>query len=369
MDSLLVTKHTGDNVTPLRQQEKIKEQAGAWIVLIDQRPLSYDEKAELNQWLARSTYHRDYFAKLAKNWDAMAMLEELAVLFPLPEVEPDKVTTKQRGRLRRWFQLEGNWSLPAFAVSTVFASVLTLVVFLAIAPEQKTLMTAVGENKRFELSDGSILTLNTGSQVEVDYQRGVRQVSLVRGEAHFDVTKNPDRPFVVYAGEGLVWAVGTAFNVRVNHTGVNVLVTEGRVKVYTDVNDQHVLPSLVPAVTQVADNTLVSEALVDAGQSLQYSQHIGAIEPLAEDQIEKETAWQHGALVFKGETLEQAVSEIARYTEKRLVIVDPVIKSRRVGGHYQTNDVDALLAALAQGFSIEVKYVGGDRVHLSAKQP
>ena len=353
-----------NSITPLTQQADIKQQAGEWIVRIDQRELTTEEKTELKQWLTRSAFHRDYFSKLANNWDAMAIMEELATLFPLPEEEPAKTATASAGF---WSWISWPTARPAFALSAAFCSVLALSLLWFSSSQPTRLATAIGESQNYELSDGSVLTLNTNSEVAINYQEGVREINLLRGEAHFDVAKNPDRPFVVYAGDGLVWAVGTAFNVRVNPTGVDVLVTEGRVKVYADISKQQTLPALIPVANQPDKQQPPQEAVLGAGQTLQYSQHINTVTPLAQDQVEKKTAWQRGALVFKGETLEQAVSEIARYTHKQLVIIDPEIKTRRVGGHYQTADVEALLTTLAQGFSIEVKYIDKDIIHLSAK--
>ena len=365
MDKQNTQGNNGDTVTPLTQQAEIKQQAGEWIVKVDQRALTEQEKTELTTWLTHSAFHRDYFAKLAKNWDAMAIMEELAAMFPLPEIEPTKTAAATGTSFWSWFTPQAG--RPAIAMSVVFCSLLAITLMLFPLSSQTNIATAIGETQQIELTDGSVLTLNTNSEVTVNYQAGVREVSLLRGEAHFEVAKNPDRPFVVYAGDGLVWAVGTAFNVRVSRTDVDVLVTEGRVKVYADVNAQQSLPALIPVVKQTDNTQPPQEAVLDAGQTLQYSQHVSRVQPLAKEQLEKKIAWQRGALVFKGETLEEAVSEISRYTKKQLVIIDPAIKTRRVGGHYQTSDVDALLTTLAQGFSIDVKYLDNDIIHLSAK--
>ena len=82
--------------------------------------------------------------------------------------------------------------------------------------------------------------------------------------------------------------------------------------------------------------------------------------------IQGVVAWQQGALIFKGETLQQAVKEISRYTHLQLIIVDPAIMQMRVGGHYKTNDIDSLLASLGRGFGIQIDRVGNNQIHLSA---
>ena len=81
------------------------------------------------------------------------------------------------------------------------------------------------------LEDGTVVELNKGAVLAVEFSARVRRVRLERGEAHFTVTKNPARPFIVSARGMDVVAVGTAFNVRLDSAVVEVLVTEGRVRV------------------------------------------------------------------------------------------------------------------------------------------
>jgi transmembrane sensor len=228
----------------------------------------------------------------------------------------------------------------------------------------------------------------------VHYSDKRREVRLNRGEANFEVVKNTRQPFVVRAGDGLVWAVGTTFNVRYTHpagdtdkTAVNVMVTEGTVKVFTDIAkvsqakltvDPKELQQEQLAVvntqstgknTQPEKPSLKNQrqSLLTAGQSIRFTEVINDKEVLPQAQIEKQLAWHNGVIIFDGETLEQALLEVSRYTDKELRIVDPAIRNIPVGGHYKTNNIDALLASLSDGFGIAVKSVGDNRVHLSAK--
>ena len=84
--------------------------------------------------------------------------------------------------------------------------------------------------RQIALADGSIVELNRDSEVLPQFTRTERRVILLKGEAHFSVTKDPTRPFIVRAGHVDVRAVGTAFNVHLQSAAVEVLVTEGTVK-------------------------------------------------------------------------------------------------------------------------------------------
>ncbi len=176
--------------------------------------------------------------------------------------------------------------------------------------QQMTLHTAVGEQRVAKLDDGSVLTMNTDSEITVDYSGDNRIVRLERGEVNFDVSKDPHRPFIVYAGDGLVWAVGTAFNVRVEDGSVDLTVTEGRVKVYTGISPSAPLPILSASIERGHSNSGVNntnndllsaqnnEAFVKAGEVLQYSQVIAQREKILADQVLNKLAWQHGALEY-----------------------------------------------------------------------
>ena len=370
-----------NKVKTFASQDEIKEQAASWLVRLDQGPLSSADTEALREWASRSDFHQRYLAKLARNWDAMGVLEELSVLFPLPDKDYDRHIAAQgqaaQGQADAsstggWF----NWLRPPALAGMAAVFAFTLIWLLpASAPQQQRFVTGVGEQARHTLSDGTVIALNTQSVVNVDYRGANRVITLTSGEAHFDVAKNPDRPFVVYAGEGLVWAVGTAFNVYLNQQSVDVTVTEGRVKVFADVIPAQALPALTVALP--ADATHIEpfnadnppdEMLVIAGESLQYRERIEHLAQVEEQALKQKLAWQQGALVFDGETLEQALIEISRYTEQSIIIIDPSIKTTRIGGHFKTDNIDALLLSLSEGFGIEVKRVSANRIHLSARQ-
>ena len=163
-------------VTPLYDRAAVKEEAGAWIVRIDQGELAAREIADLRAWLARSSFHRDYLQKLARNWDAMAVLQELADIFPLDADEP-VAPESERSR--------GFWS-PAWAgVGATAVLVLLLLVFMlpgldsASATDQY--LTRVGERAEWRLPDNSHINMNTDSRIEIDFSGDLRVVRLLHG--------------------------------------------------------------------------------------------------------------------------------------------------------------------------------------------
>lgn len=384
-----MNNQTADNsskISEFRDRASIKEEAGAWIVKMDQGPLSPEQTAELQQWIAKSDFHRNYLHQLAHNWDSMGILQELAELFPIqltaatsanPTVMPAQagISNPQPPTIKTWLQnLITQLKQPKAWAPTL--ATFALIAILINTQQPNHFETDIGQQASYQLADGTHITLNTNSELKVDYSQDRRRIYLLRGEAHFDVAKNPQRPFMVYAGEGMVWAVGTAFNVRYLNAGtlegtlagsvipdrIDVTVTEGTVKIFADIEpDKNTNLNANNAQNSPTDH----EQLVHAGKSVQYSKVIDATQTTPAQVLEQKLAWQQGALIFKGETLEQAITEIARYTDKQLIITDPSIKNIRVGGHYKTDNINSLLASLSQTLEIKLEQKGS-QLHLSA---
>ena len=344
-------------VKEIDNREVIEDEAGLWLAKIDGRELESEEVRELLAWMRRSDFHREYLLTLARQWDGMGVLDKLAVLFPL--TEPEKKTEAAGGAGNRWLV---PW-LPAWSGLLAFSLVVVMVVLQPWGQSQQFYTTAVGETQRYLLSDGSTLTLNTNTHVLIDYNETRRKVTLIQGEANFDVAKNPDKPFMVYAGSGVVQAVGTAFNVRYTQSkAADDIVTEGRVSVIRQTAVSPTLPAL-----NIRDQ---APALLDAGQRIQYSEVSQPAEavPIEEELLSRRLAWQSGSLIFKGETLEQAIAEISRYTDKKLIIADPSLRQLEVGGRYRTDNIDELLSSLAGVMDIDIQYLPGGSIQLSAKE-
>src|SRR5690606_25687783 len=128
-----------------------------------------------------------------------------------------------------------------------------------------------------------------------------REIYLRKGEAHFTVARDAARPFKVYAGNSVVQALGTAFNVRVRDArDVEVMVTDGLVKV--------VSPSAQPSDKPV-------ERSLSAGQRLDTADMQFSVAALTHEALSSALAWRDGAIVFDGVLLSRAIIELNRYAE------------------------------------------------------
>jgi transmembrane sensor len=122
--------------------------------------------------------------------------------------------------------------------------------------------------------------------------------------------------------------------------------------------------------TQLAERTSDFDKLpplrLDAGEGVRYGNGVDSINRMKFDEktLDKKLAWKRGVLIFKGETLEQAIEQISRYTTNNIVIDDPSLASMQVGGRYKTNDIDTLIQSLAEVMEIDLHYLPGGKVIL-----
>src|SRR5262249_27512759 len=99
---------------------------------------------------------------------------------------------------------------------------------------QAAFATEIAQTRIVMLPDGSRVTLGAHSEIEQRFSANERRVVLTGGEAFFEVTHNPPRPFFVEAGQANVRVTGTKFNVSQRQSGVAVAVLEGEVHVASD---------------------------------------------------------------------------------------------------------------------------------------
>ncbi|MEO6186209.1 MAG: FecR domain-containing protein, partial [Steroidobacteraceae bacterium] len=177
------------NLTAFPDLAAAREQAAEWIVRMD-RGLSAAEQPEFSQWL-RGTANRRAFEELGGLWKDLDVVSVLAEVCPRPAA---RTSRRMRALLAAGLAAA---LLAAVALQFMPRGTAPLSAPAGTALSVEAFATAVGEQKSFTLRDGSLLTLNTDSRVEVSLSKNVRKLSLRRGEAHFEVAHDAARPFVV----------------------------------------------------------------------------------------------------------------------------------------------------------------------------
>ncbi|WP_084398695.1 FecR family protein [Henriciella aquimarina] len=285
----------------------------------------------------------------AERWDAFQAWEsDPANAAAFAEIERTLVVTdrtafgraaKAGGHKRR------DGRVPAWAgwLGGVAAALLVGLVVIGLWPqgraaEPEVYQTAVGEIREVALADGSSVTLNTASRVEVTLGKETRGILLSSGEALFDVAKE-DRPFVVRAGPSRTEALGTRFNIRTGDDAVAVTLVDGSVEVRGTGRPGR---RLSPGEQLIMDRAgAVSVTGVDPAQV---------------------TGWQAGMIVFDATTLAEAVAEMNRYSDVTLVIADEGLAGERVSGAFPAGEPDAFSENLELFLPLEVERSGGEIV-------
>ncbi|MGE4063397.1 MAG: FecR domain-containing protein [Rhodospirillaceae bacterium] len=328
---------TPETDTPEILDTSIDRDAADWVARGD-RGLSADEESRLSEWLAADVRHRGAFARAQAAYATLDRAKALGTHFTGegPALWTPRTAAVQAMGPSRRALFAGAAAAAGLAGVLVFGPGLMDRFFPSTHPQRYA--SHKGEIKLVSLADKSVLTLNTTSQVTVDYTSERRSVALSEGEVMFTVAKDMARPFSVIAGEIEVRAVGTSFMVRRIEGGApEVLVQEGVVDV--------VVPGRPESLLRAGANTRVT-----AGNS-------GALIKTAVSAatVVRETAWRRGMIAFEGVSLETAAEEFSRYSDTRIVIDDVTIARTTVSGLFQATNPVGFSEAVAGSLGLKAE--------------
>ena len=370
-------KHHSTGVVSELHPQDIEYQAAHWLAVLDGDDPSAEQIAAFQRWKTADQAHRQAFEELLALWGHANLLTRLE-----PPARQRLLGGETAGAASASSRAQSLWpQWPGMAALSLLV-VLTLVAVQPWQGSEQRYQTAVGEQQHLTLADNSRVILNTDSRLRVDYQSGRRVITLDRGEAHFDVAHDPQRPFEVYAGKGRVQALGTAFTVRLAHQrdDVAVYVTEGVVEVYSQSAPAAAMPEPAapsepatasaepgdPAAIIVAeaDASNITRIKVPAGLRAAYGsqdQHI-TVAPAAD--LATALSWRQGKLVFNGEPLATVIAEFSRYTPIKIIVPSEAMRAMKVGGIFKIGDTAAMFDALQNSFGIQARYVSEGIVYL-----
>ncbi|MCJ2185781.1 FecR family protein [Novosphingobium beihaiensis] len=299
-----------------------EEEAALWVA----RHLSNAVDATaFSAWLAGGEGRRETFDAL---W-ATCMDDAVADGLRLHQQQERTVRNSHRARTHRRI------AAGAAAAAATAALVFTWPqVRFALTPEQ-TFATRIGEISRVTLSDGSTVLLNGDSRIRAKIGAGRREVQLDEGEALFDVTHDPQRPFTVVADNSQVTVLGTRFDLARNGGRVDLEVERGLVSFESTSEQQSAV--LVPAQHRAA--------LVN-----------GRITPPATLKRSSATDWQSGWLQVADMPLADIIPRLERWTGKDIVVEDPALLRTRAAGRFRLTQPEVVLESLGElyGFTVDV---------------
>lgn len=370
---------------------QIEAAAAEWLIRRDSEYWTEQDQARLDVWLDASALNRVAYLRLEQTWDDAGRLKALAA-----GIAGDRPPPPGEWNLTPFFEPQAH-NEPLVSESTFFAE------FHASEPVRKlgsahtprlrglvalagclilavtggyylyTLgilsgsryATPVGGIESVATADGSVVTLNTDSQIRVALTKTERQIDLRHGEAYFEVAHDPTRPFVVHAANERIIAVGTKFSVRREDGDVQVVVIQGKVRLESDEAAKAGGTSQPQAVAAKSIEEpvavfLTPDMIARASDTGVLVQRVSPLE------VQEHLSWRTGILMFRNETLAVAVTEFNRYNVRQIVIGDPILRDLKIEGNFRATNVDAFARLLEAGFPLRVTD-DGDRIILTAR--
>ncbi len=319
---------------------RIDDAAAAWAARVDRGPLTAAEQADFETWQASD---RRCVGAYARAQAVLASMDRAQALgkgyaFSHAQETPAAATVAtSRGSRRSWR-----------VAAALAAGVAILAVWWPAAWwAEPAVATVKGELRQLPLPDGSSVTLNTSTAIQTRFDARQRVVELVRGEALFDVAKDPQRPFQVQAGELTVKAIGTSFTVRrLPGQAVQVAVREGVVEI--------VHPSATRPLRAAHNQLVTLSAESGAARRVLVKQSVSA------QQVARTLLWREGLVAFEGSTLAQAAAEFERYSDVRIIVVEPELAGQSITGLFAVNNPVGFARAAASAVGARVTEHGSE---------
>ena len=323
----------------IRLDKRADEEAMYWASRFDS--LSKSERADFERWLESSELNRPKFEIAQEQWQTLGVFTQLQD-DPETQIELESLKARRRSAQSRRYT--------RFATAAAVVAAIAISIFWQMRSDHDAIYTTpVGEQLTVKLPDDSTILLNTDTRAVVSYTKEGRVVRLEHGEAHFQVAHEPAwpffpaRPFFVTTPNGVVRAVGTAFNVYVREQQVEVTVTEGEV----EISQKPILRDDSVAVAGLLENSDSPVSRLTKGHNARITHTVEAVAVVDQTELARKLAWQQGWLEFDNLTLGEIVAELNRYTVNTIVIEAPGLELHRVRLlRGKANDIDEILKVL-----------------------
>jgi transmembrane sensor len=304
---------------------QLRAQASAWVVRLHGPNRTADVEAGFRRWIAESPERAAAVELLTDAWDKSSQLRR-----------------RPTEAVRHWETWGWRMNFSRAAAAALLVAIVA-VAGTALYLRNDAVLTAIGEQRTLRLADGTRAYLNTDTRLKVSYSDDARRIQMRKGEALFEVARDPTRPFSVEINGRKILALGTAFLVRQENDRLTVTLMEGKVTV--GASGSAPIP-LIPGDRL----TLVPDA------------------PPAVDRpsLDRLTAWRRGQVVLDGTPLAEAIAEMNRYSTQRIVLGQPAPQSLAVSGIFRVGDTEDFVRAIARAYGLQSAR-GSNQIVLSAR--
>lgn len=357
---------------PVKFHTQVYEEASDWLVRQRTGPLSREDKKTFDAWLRASPERIRAYLEVSAIWEDIALLDPQLSMPAAAELIARARADGPVASLRDACDLiehKGRKPVADAAAAAaskkrqprfglrVAASIAAccvicagLILWWTRAP---TYATGIGEQRSITLADGSVVHLNARTEIRVEFHPREREVALLRGQALFDVAKDPDRPFLVRAGRTHIQVVGTQFDVNESHAGTFITVVKGRIAVFgPEVSRMRAGLTEPPIPLHGEDSAdllkrlpvhvkpiflTATEQLTVTADRLKEKRHVDVADV---------TAWTERRFVFDDAPLAEVIDEFNRYNARPLVLTGPRTGDLRINAVFSSPNSSLLVRFL-----------------------
>ena len=290
---------TDDRSTPVRE-------AAVWVARLHAEDRSTIDEAGFRRWIAADPANAQAFDRASAVWDSVGGIADRIKRAPT-HATPRRAVLAGLG-------------------AAVFAGGVTAWQIARAGVYE----TAIGEQRRVTLADGSRLLLDTATKLRVRMHKDSREIQMRSGRVCLEVAADP-RPFLIETATRQVLARHGQLDVRCDKAGDAIVVSAGKAEISGG----------------------AAPRALSVGERLRVGQDGGA-DAIDHPNLDDLLAWQSGRAVFRDQTLASAAEEMNRYTERKLVVADPEVAALRLSGVYRVGDTAAFANAVAMLLPVHV---------------
>lgn len=329
------------------------EIAARWFALRRRKADSIEEQ-QFTDWLEADPANRRAYDEVTRSWEFSGLAAADPTVVAMRSNALMLRPKKQREFTRLWGAL-ATAATVLLAVTGVYVADPGFVHGTASSADKNHMVfhTAIGQQATATLEDGTVVTLNTDSTLEVDYSALRRDVRLIAGQALFKVVHNAARPFIVTAGNRRVIDVGTEFEVQLQDRKVSVALLEGSVRVE-------------PVAATQREHEPEPVAILAPGEQLVAGDEGDVVVKPAD--VQELVSWKSGRIRFDDTPLADAVAEMNRYNHTPIVLTDPSLSGIRISGSFRAGQSWPFAEAVSEAFSLKAD-VNGDSIRLRRQGP
>lgn len=317
------------------KKKHIRETAAAWFYRLQDMESDHPDRSRFEAWLLENTAHQAAFQEVEEISRKLNSMHEVGKL---------SSALKHQQLNKRSSRIKTSITVLGFALCAIVGH-LGYQHWQTQPLSQLSASANVGQTRTQQLEDGSTLTINSKSQLEITYYRDKRLVKLKHGEVIFEVVPDANRPFIVDSGSTRITVLGTRFAVNRLSNMVRVSVDHGRVQVASQQNSASERNQPIIVTDQQVAEVAQQRQPVRVNRS-------------AEDGF----SFAQGVVTFDNAGIEEITETLARYREAPILLQHADMVPQKISARISAQNIEAFLSRLPKLMPVKVNTESGQTI-------